>query len=220
MNQWGSHMQKEQMILEIEKNRLIILFRKIPKQITMELIDGFIRRGIHIFEITMDSDDALDIIRECDKTYFQNALIGAGTILTKEHAEEAISAGAKFLVSPHINRDAILLAHQQGVLSIPGCLTPTEMVEADQLGADFIKLFPASAVGPNFIREIKGPLPHLKIIPSGGVHRGNMIDLIQSGASAVGIGGGLMKKDWIQNRKFDQIFSEADDLINLLRDMN
>jgi len=149
--------------------------------------------GIRVVEITMTVPGAVDIIREVLKSHGPDLLVGAGTVLDAESARRCLDAGAQFLVSPGFDLKTVELANKEGVLVMPGSLTPTEIVAAWNAGADFVKVFPCGNVGgPKYIKALKGPLPQIPLIPTGGVTLENAAEFILAGSEALGIGGELV----------------------------
>ncbi|HEY8542213.1 MAG TPA: bifunctional 2-keto-4-hydroxyglutarate aldolase/2-keto-3-deoxy-6-phosphogluconate aldolase [Pseudothermotoga sp.] len=169
--------------------------------------------GIVAIEVTFSVPHAVEVIQQIDKEMGDQILLGAGTVLDPYTAKIAIEAGAKYIVAPNLSEETALLCNKHRVPYIPGVLTPTEIVKALELGVPLIKLFPASAVGPSYIKAIHGPLPQAKIMPTGGVELENVKEWIKAGAVAVGIGGGLTKgtKEQIveKAKKFVQLVKEA-----------
>ena len=150
----------------------------------------------------MTTPGALAIIEQARARYSQEVFFGAGTVLDPESAHSAILAGAQFIVSPSLKLAVIELCHRYSIPVFPGAYTPTEILTAWELGADMVKIFPASVGGPGFIKALKAPLPHVEMVPVGGVNLNNTTDFIRAGASAVGVGGELLDaklleaKDW------------------------
>jgi len=150
--------------------------------------------GIRVVEITMTVPGALEIIREVIKSHGPDVLVGAGTVLNVESARRCLDAGAQFLVSPGLDLKTIELAQKENVLVMPGALTPTEIIAAWNAGADFVKVFPCGNVGgPKYIKALKGPLPQIPLIPTGGVTLENAAEFILAGSEALGIGGELVQ---------------------------
>jgi len=150
--------------------------------------------GIRVVEITMTVPGALEIIREVIKSHGPDVLVGAGTVLNAESARRCLDAGAQFLVSPGLDLKTIELAQKENVLVMPGALTPTEIIAAWNAGADFVKVFPCGNVGgPKYIKALKGPLPQIPLIPTGGVTLENAAEFILAGSEALGIGGELVQ---------------------------
>jgi len=160
----------------------------------LKIVEACKEGGIQAIEITMTVPGAVDVIKELAKAFpKKEILIGAGTVLDSETARACILAGAEFIVSPNLNADTIKLTHRYGKIIMPGTYTVTEIVKALELGADVIKFFPGSLGGPDTIKAIRGPLPHVPICPTGGVSLDNVTDWIKAGAVAVGVGGQLTK---------------------------
>lgn len=177
------------------------------------------RGGIPIVEITMTVPGALEVIRELTKTCGTDVLIGAGTVRNEEAARRCIDAGAQFLVSPGTNSKTIEFAHQQGILMMAGALTPTEVDYAWQLGADFVKVFPSSAVGgAAYIRALQGPLPDVPLIPTGGVNLETAADFLKAGAAALGVGGELVQAAALKAGKAEVITQTAQKFLAVIRE--
>lgn len=169
--------------------------------------------GIVAIEVTFSVPHAVEVIQQIDREMGDQILLGAGTVLDPYTAKIAIEAGAKYIVAPNLSEETALLCNKHRIPYIPGVLTPTEIVKALELGVPLIKLFPASAVGPSYIKAIHAPLPQARLMPTGGVELENVKEWIKAGAAAVGVGGGLTKgtKDQIAEkaRKFVQLVKEA-----------
>ena len=150
------------------------------------------RGGVRAIEVTMTMPGALQVIAEASVRLGSNVLFGAGTVLDTETADAAIRAGAGLIVSPTLDVEVIRLCNRYGVVAVPGCYTPTEMLAAWNAGADLIKFFPAEVGGPAMLRAIRAPLPHLQIVPVGGVTLDNAAEYMRSGAAALGIGSALI----------------------------
>jgi 2-dehydro-3-deoxyphosphogluconate aldolase/(4S)-4-hydroxy-2-oxoglutarate aldolase len=151
---------------------------------------ALVRGGVLGVEITFSTPGAADAIARASAE-LPNALVGAGTVLNHADLDAACRAGAKFLVSPHLDESLVAAAKERSVPFLPGGLTPTEIVRAFNAGAACVKVFPGSAVGPSYLKAIKGPLPHIPLMPTGGVDEKNIGDWLAAGAIAVGMGGNL-----------------------------
>lgn len=157
-----------------------------------KIAQACITGGIKAIELTFTLNGAAKVLEKFSSTYDDSdIIIGAGTVLDAETARIAILAGAKFIVSPSFDRDTALLCNTYHIPYLPGCLTLTEIHHALKYGVDVIKLFPGDIVGPNFIGSIKGPLPHVQVMPTGGVNEDNILEWFEKGAVAVGIGSNL-----------------------------
>ena len=152
------------------------------------------RGGIAAVEITMTTPGALNAIGECANRLGDEILLGAGTVLDPETARAAILAGAEYIVTPTLNPDVITLCRRYDKVIIPGALTPTEILTAWECGADIVKVFPATAMGPWYFKDVKAPLPQIDLMPTGGVDLDNAGDFIRAGACAVAVGGNLVDK--------------------------
>jgi 2-dehydro-3-deoxyphosphogluconate aldolase/(4S)-4-hydroxy-2-oxoglutarate aldolase len=165
--------------------------------------------GVRALEITMTSPGALDEISEASKQLGDDAIIGVGTVLDPETARAAILAGAKFVVSPVLNLDVIRLCQRYSVPCIPGAFTPTEILRAWEAGADVVKVFPATKLGPSYFKDLLGPLPQLRLTPTGGVNLENAGEFIKAGASFVGVGSSLVNKNLVAEQKWDELSALA-----------
>jgi len=189
----------------IEQNGVVAVVRKIDPTVVMEVTEAIVEGGIKVLEVTVDSEDSFNTIRRLKEKYNTSILVGAGTVLDKETAKQAIEANADFIFSPILDIDTIQLTNRYGRISIPGVYTPTEIVQAYSAGADILKVFPATKLGPGYFKDMRGPLPHIPLMPTGGVSLENMTEFLNNGAVAVGIGSALFDKKLIDNRDFDQI---------------
>jgi 2-dehydro-3-deoxyphosphogluconate aldolase / (4S)-4-hydroxy-2-oxoglutarate aldolase len=172
--------------------RVIAIGRRLDPTAIPAIGEALVAGGIRAFEITMDSAGATGAITALARRFTpEELLVGAGTVLDVERADAACAAGARFLVMPHLDREVLAWAVEHGVPVFPGALTPTEIVEAWRAGATAVKVFPASAVGPAFIRELRGPLREVPLIPTGGVTVDDAGAFLSAGAVAVGLGSWL-----------------------------
>lgn len=175
-----------------KQHGLIAVLRASSKADAITLARGIFEGGIRLIEITFTIPDAIEVIRElCEDVFFKEAYIGAGTLLNISDAKAAINAGARYLVSPHFDPEIAIFAKEMNVLYAPGCMTITEMVTAMRYDVGVIKLFPGSHFGPDYIKSIKGPFPHIQIMPTGGVSLENLHAWFRAGAIACGIGSDL-----------------------------
>jgi 2-dehydro-3-deoxyphosphogluconate aldolase/(4S)-4-hydroxy-2-oxoglutarate aldolase len=151
--------------------------------------------GVEIVEYSLAGDAALAAIRACRERFGDAVLLGAGTVLTGQQAAVAVDAGADFLIAPNVDEEVLESASGLGVLHVPGAFTPTEIVLATRLGAPAVKLFPAARLGAAYVRDLRGPLPGLRLIATGGVSAGNAADFLEAGCIAVAAGGALATGD-------------------------
>ncbi len=184
----------------IRQHRLLVVLRRVaPMSALLELVDELADAGARVFEVTFDASSAeadLSAVRSRLRLRSDGPfLTGAGTVLERSQLEAARRAGADFAVAPALDTALVDTAVAEGLPFIPGALTPTEIQTAWTAGATFVKLFPASAVGPTFVRELRGPMPAIELIPTGGVDDANAASFLEAGAAAVGIGGAITRAD-------------------------
>jgi 2-dehydro-3-deoxyphosphogluconate aldolase/(4S)-4-hydroxy-2-oxoglutarate aldolase len=158
------------------------------------VVEALAEGGVRALEVTMTVPGATELIRELSSSLSNDVLLGAGTVLDPQTAARVVDAGAKFVVSPVFRPVMIDVCHRLGVPALPGCFSPTEILTAWETGADIVKVFPATALGPGFLTDVRGPLPHLKLMPTGGVTLDNAGDWIRAGAVAVGVGTALLDR--------------------------
>src|SRR5437868_1459918 len=170
-------------------------------EVARALADG----GVTTVEITMTVPDALDVVRAVRRALGDRLLLGAGTILDPETARAALLAGAEYLVAPTVNLDVIKLCQRYDKLVMPGAFTPTEILTAWEAGADIIKVFPADVVGPAFFKAVRGPLPQIRLMPTGGVDLNTALDFLKAGACCLGVGSQLVEPKTVADRNFDRI---------------
>jgi 2-dehydro-3-deoxyphosphogluconate aldolase/(4S)-4-hydroxy-2-oxoglutarate aldolase len=179
---------------KIVQTGIVLIIRSESEQEALKVAEAAIEGGIQALEITMSVPNALDVIQTLAKKYADaGILIGAGTILDGETARAAILAGAELLVSPHLNHEIIKVANRYQAITISGAFTPKEIVETLEAGADFVKLFPAEGLGPQYVKSIQSPLPQAPIIPTGGVTPQNVSEWIDAGCVGVGVGSYISK---------------------------
>lgn len=160
----------------------------------IEVAKALLAGGVECIEITMTTPNALEVIRSCRQAV-GGAMIGVGSVLDGETARAAIAAGAQFVVSPIFNPAVVAAAHEADLPAVPGCFTPTEILNATNAGADLVKVFPAEFFGPKFFQAVLAPMPHLKLTPTGGVTLQTAADFIAAGAVTLGVGSALVTKE-------------------------
>ena len=186
---------------EILENKIVAIIRGANPDDVLKIAMALHSGGVNILEVTMNSDNPLEVIRQLSKTMKDKMLIGAGTVLDAEMTKGAINAGAKFIISPCVNKDVIRTTKKLGAVSIPGAFTPTEIVNAFNRGGDIIKVFPASA-NVNYIKEVRAPLPHIPLMPTGGITLDNIREFHKAGAVAFGIGTALVNTKQIVTEEY------------------
>src|SRR5579883_3005239 len=171
----------------------------------VEAIEALAAGGVTVAEVTFTVPNALDVIRAARQRFGDRVLLGAGTVLDPESARAAFLAGAEFIVAPSLNLDVIRLCRRYDKLVMPGAFTPTEVVTAWEAGADIVKVFPADVVGPAFFKALRGPLPQVRLMPTGGVDLTTAGDFLRAGACCLGVGGQLVEPKAVAERNFDRI---------------
>jgi len=173
--------------------------------------------GIDVIEVTFTVPNVLEILAAVRKDLGKKILLGAGTVLDPETCRTALLAGAEFIVSPSLNLDVIKLCKRYGKLVMPGAFTPTEIVTAWEAGADIVKLFPADCVGPNYLKALRGPLPQVRILPTGGVDLKTLPDFLKAAPCAVGLGGQLVEKSAVESGNMTRIRELAAQYVALVK---
>jgi len=173
------------------------------------VVDALAAGGVRALEVTMTVPRAVDLIRELAPTMPDGFLLGAGTVTDAATTRAVIDAGAAFVVGPVFRPEVIAACHDRDVPAIPGCFSPTEILAAHEAGADIVKVFPATALGPTFIRDVRAPLPQVKLMPTGGVTIENAGEWIRAGAAAVGVGSALLDGKAIESGRFEVITANA-----------
>jgi 2-dehydro-3-deoxyphosphogluconate aldolase/(4S)-4-hydroxy-2-oxoglutarate aldolase len=181
------------------------------------VVDALVAGGVGALEVTMTVPGAIDLIGQIARTLPARFVIGAGTVLDPDTAQAAITAGACFIVSPIFNPAIIGVSHARDVVAMPGCFSPTEIVAAWQAGADIVKVFPATALGPGYFKDLRGPLPAIKLMPTGGVTLQNAGDWIRAGAVAIGAGTALVERDSVECGDFGAITKRARLFVDVVR---
>jgi 2-dehydro-3-deoxyphosphogluconate aldolase/(4S)-4-hydroxy-2-oxoglutarate aldolase len=177
------------------------------------LADG----GVTVVEITMSVPHALDVLRQVRQALGDRVLLGAGTVLDPETARAVLLAGAEFVVAPTLNLDVIRLCNRYDKLVMPGAFTPTEILAAWEAGADVVKVFPADVVGPAFFKALRGPLPQVRLMPTGGVDLKTAADFLKAGACCLGVGGQLVEPRAVADRNFDRIRDLARQYVGIVK---
>lgn len=179
--------------------------------------EALLAGGVQALEVTMTVPRAVALIEHLTATLPRDVLIGAGTVLDVETARQVILAGARFVVSPIFRPEVVALCHRYDVAVMPGCFTPTEIVSAWEAGADIVKVFPATALGPAFFKDVRGPLPQVRMMPTGGVSLTNAGDWIEAGAVAIGVGTALVERQAVADGRFDLVTARARQFVDAVR---
>jgi 2-dehydro-3-deoxyphosphogluconate aldolase / (4S)-4-hydroxy-2-oxoglutarate aldolase len=208
---------RSEIVSEIEKCGVVAIIRVQDPSAVRGVVDALAEGGLRALEVTMTVPRAIELIAEIAPTLPEDFLLGAGTVVDAETAHRAARAGAQFLVSPVFRTEVIAAAHEDGIPALPGCFTPTEILSAWDAGADVVKVFPATSVGPSYLKDIRGPLPHVKLMPTGGVSIDNIGDWLRAGAVAVGIGSALLDAKAISAKQYGAIADNARRVVDNVR---
>lgn len=212
-------MMKSDVIKRIKDIGVIPVVRATSADEAMRAVDAIREGGISILEITMTVPGAIDVIAKVSARFGDDALVGAGTVLDPETARACIESGARFVVSPALNVETIACCRELDVTVMPGALTPTEVVQAWNAGADFVKVFPAGAVGgPSYLKSLKAPLPQIELVPTGGVSLKTAADFIKAGAAALGVGADLVDIKALREGQATLITERAKQFVQIVRD--
>jgi len=196
---------------------VIAIVRVATTQEAIDVCGAVAKGGVKAIEVTMTVPGAIDAIREFKKTSSDDILLGVGTVLDTETARAVILNGADFIVSPNLNVDVIKMAHRYGKVVIPGTFTATEILAAWDAGADIVKVFPAGVVGPQYLKDIRGPLPQIRLTPTGGVTLENTPEFIRAGAVCVSVATALVDKKALAEKSFDVISDKARQFIEAVK---
>ncbi|HJT45225.1 MAG TPA: bifunctional 4-hydroxy-2-oxoglutarate aldolase/2-dehydro-3-deoxy-phosphogluconate aldolase [Chthoniobacterales bacterium] len=217
MNRSVSLDDKAAVVARIKRERAIAVIRTDSIEHALGAAQAAVDGGFGAIEITYSFPEAGKAITKLAGSNKNGLLIGAGTILNRQQSEEAVAAGARFLVSPCVLRDVIEAAHELQVAVIPGAFTPTEIYTAHSLGADIVKIFPAVKFGPEYLKAVRGPLPHIPIIPTSGVDASNVAEWFRAGAVAVGAVGTVFDPELIRKNEWDKLTERARQFMNAVR---
>ena len=191
---------------QILQHKIVAILRGANPNDVLKIAEALHKGGIKLLEITFNSPNALELLKKLSSQMKNEMLIGMGTVLNAATAKQAMAAGAKFILSPTFNPETIQATKEAGAVSIPGAFTATEILMAYENGADIVKVFPASA-GADYIKDIRGPLPHIPLMPTGGVTINNVSNFFKAGAVAVGIGSDLVNTKQEVNHEYLRLLS-------------
>ena len=200
---------RAEIVTRIQATGVVAVIRLTDAAVGRDVAQALVDGGVTALEVTMTVPRAVALIEELSGVLPENCLIGAGTVLDAATAVDVMRAGARFVVGPVLRRDVIAACRERDVPVMPGCFSPTEILEAWDAGADIVKVFPATSLGPSFFKDMRGPLPHVKLMPTGGVTRENAGDWIRAGAVAIGVGTALVDAAVVSQRRFSDITAAA-----------
>jgi 2-dehydro-3-deoxyphosphogluconate aldolase/(4S)-4-hydroxy-2-oxoglutarate aldolase len=198
-------MAKESQLQQILDCGIVAVVRSPDSQQLVEVCRALADGGVGVIEITMTVPGALDVLRQVRQALGDRVLLGAGTVLDPETARAVLLAGAEYIVAPTVNLDVIRLCQRYDKIVMPGAFTPTEILTAWEAGADIVKVFPADVVGPAFFKAMRGPLPQIRLMPTGGVDLTTAKAFLKAGACCLGVGGQLVEPRAVAERNFDRI---------------
>ena len=201
----------------IEREGVVAVIRIKEPEKLRAVVDAIAEGGVRALEVTMTVPGAVELIRQLAPTLPEGFVFGAGTVLDADTAARVIDAGAQFVVSPVFRRSVIEACHARGAPAMPGCFSPTEILDAWDAGADIVKVFPATALGPGFFKDVRGPLPQVKLMPTGGVTLDNAGDWIRAGAVAVGVGTALLDAKAIAAGDYAALRANAERIVANVR---
>ncbi|MEP2447048.1 MAG: bifunctional 4-hydroxy-2-oxoglutarate aldolase/2-dehydro-3-deoxy-phosphogluconate aldolase [Balneola sp.] len=196
-------------ILEIEKRAALAVVRLSNPEDALPLTEALLKGGVSAIEITLSTPNTFEVIHKVSTSFGKDVLTGVGSVTNINQAKQAIDSGAEYVVCPVFKPEIISFTKKSGIPTIPGCFTPTEIQTAYEAGAEIIKVFPADSLGMKFFKGVKAPLPHLNLIPTGGVSLTNAGEWIKHGAFAVGVGSSLMDKKAIEEKNFSKLTENA-----------
>ncbi len=208
-------LKKYKILNQLHENYLVAVVRGNDEDETKKIVDEIIKGGFKNIEITFTVPNAEEVINQVHKQYGDDIVLGAGTVLDAATAQIAINKGAQYIVSPHLDTNISKLCNVYSIPYLPGCSSATEIIVALRYGSDLIKLFPGGQLGAGFIKDIKGPVPNVELMPSGGVNLDNVSDWIEKGSFAVGIGGDLTKE--FTGNNFEVISEKAQKYVEAVR---
>lgn len=213
-------MTREEIVSKIIELKAVAVIRMDDPSKLIKVAEAIYEGGVRAIEITMTVPNAIETIALASKEIGNKVLIGVGSIINAEMTQKAIDAGAQYVVSPIFKKEIVETSHENEIPAMPGAFSPTEAQLAYEAGADIIKIFPADVLGMAFIKGIKAPLPHLKIMPTGGVSLTNAGDWIKAGACAVGVGSALLDKEAIDKGNYSILTENAKKIMSSINSVN
>lgn len=198
---------------------IVAIIRGFEPDVCLRLAEAYFKGGINKVEVTFNQKapqtwkDTAAAIKAIKDTFNDSVMVGAGTVLTEEQLKICKDSGGEFMVTPNVNTSLIRKCVADGLMAMPGALTPTEAVEAYNAGAKYVKIFPAGVLGPGYIKAITAPLSHIPFLAVGGISPDNIADFIKAGCAGAGVGGNLTNKEWIKAGEWDKIAAVARSLV-------
>ena len=211
-------MSRYEKLNEVIESGIVAVIRAPSGELLADVAEALLAGGITVMEITFTVPKAETVLQQMVERVGDRALVGAGTILDLETARTALLHGAQFLVSPATNLDVIQMAHRYDKLVMPGALTPTEVLSAWEAGADVVKIFPSDINGPGYLKALRGPLPQILMMPTGGVNLDTAADFLRAGACTLGIGGALVEKEAVAKGDLARIEALSRQYVQIVRE--
>lgn len=208
---------RQEVLEAVERAGIVAVIRIKEPERLKAVVDAIAGGGVRVLEVTMTVPNAVKLIAELAPRMPAGFLLGAGTVVDAETARQVMDAGARFIVSPVFRQEVIDACHARDVSAMPGCFSPTEILNAWDGGADVVKVFPATALGPGYIKDVRAPLPQVKLMPTGGVTLDNAGDWIRAGAVAVGVGTSLLDAKAIAAGHYDVLRANAERIVKNVR---
>jgi 2-dehydro-3-deoxyphosphogluconate aldolase/(4S)-4-hydroxy-2-oxoglutarate aldolase len=210
-------MSREHDLQQVLDCGIVAIVRSSDPGPLVEVVQALADGGATVAEVTLTVPNALEIIREAKRQLGERVLLGAGTVLDTETARAALLAGAEFIVAPGLNVDVVRLCRRYDKLVMPGAFTPTEVLAAWEAGADIVKVFPADVLGPAFFKALRGPLPQVKLMPTGGVDLTTAPEYLKAGAVCLGVGGQLVDPRLLESRDFARLTALARQFVEIVK---
>lgn len=206
---------KNEILASIKENKIIVIIRKVKKELLLPLAHALYDGGIRLLEVTYCGDGTFSDEETAENIAMLSAHmkgkmhVGAGTVLTEKQVEMTRAAGGGFIISPDVSPEVIRKTNELGLVSMPGAMTPTEIVAAYRAGADFVKVFPAGRLGPAYIKDVSAPLSHIPLLAVGGIDEDNLADYFAVGVEGIGVGSAIVDKKSLETGDFDKITALA-----------
>ncbi len=200
----------------IQKHKIVAIVRLDDLSTALHITEALVEGGIRAIEFTLTNPDAVKTIAAMRKTVYESVAIGAGSVITVEQVRAVADAGAQFVVSPVSKQDVIAACLERNLPAMPGAFTPTEIQQAWEWGASVVKVFPANHLGKRYIKDVKAPLPHLRLMPTGGINVDNLCEFLDLGAFAVGVGSSLINNDAVADRDWNRLRKNAERYVQQL----
>ena len=210
-------MSRDRTLARILESGIVAVVRAATGKPLVKVARALAQGGVTAIEVTFTVPGAIDVIRQVNQELGDSIVLGAGTVLDPETARAAILAGAEYIVAPTLNHDVIRLCRRYDKAVMPGAFTPTEVLSAWESGADIVKLFPADSGGPAYLKALRGPLPHIRLMPTGGVDLSTAESFLKAGACCLGVGSALVEPDAVSAGDFDRIRDVAAQFIAIVR---